>query len=153
MTIKALIMDVDGTLTDGTIYLDNNGNEMKKFNVKDGYAISTILPEYDIVPIVITGRRSEIVRKRCEELNIKKVVQGSINKVNDMKLILNDLSISMEETAYIGDDMNDIECMKLVGLCACPNDAVNEVKKICDIVAEKNGGEGAVREIIEKIVQ
>ena len=146
MTIKALIMDVDGTLTDGTIYLDNNGNEMKKFNVKDGYAINTILPEYDIVPI-------EIVRKRCEELNIKKVVQGSINKVNDMKLILNDLSISMEETAYIGDDMNDIECMKLVGLCACPNDAVNEVKKICDIVAEKNGGEGAVREIIEKIVQ
>ena len=81
------------------------------------------------------------------------MVQGSINKVNDMKLILNDLSISMEETAYIGDDMNDIECMKLVGLCACPNDAVNEVKKICDIVAEKNGGEGAVREIIEKIVQ
>jgi len=153
MTIKALIMDVDGTLTDGTIYLDNNGNEMKKFNVKDGYAINTILPEYDIVPIVITGRRSEIVRKRCEELNIKKVVQGSINKVNDMKLILNDLSISMEETAYIGDDMNDIECMKLVGLCACPNDAVNEVMKICDIVAEKNGGEGAVREIIEKIVQ
>lgn len=153
MTIKALIMDVDGTLTDGTIYLDNNGNEMKKFNVKDGYAINTILPKYDIVPIVITGRRSEIVRKRCEELNIKKVVQGSINKVNDMKLILNDLSISMEETAYIGDDMNDIECMKLVGLCACPNDAVNEVKKICDIVAEKNGGEGAVREIIEKIVQ
>ena len=153
MTIKALIMDVDGTLTDGTIYLDNNGNEMKKFNVKDGYAINTILTEYDIVPIVITGRRSEIVRKRCEELNIKKVVQGSINKVNDMKLILNDLSISMEETAYIGDDMNDIECMKLVGLCACPNDAVNEVKKICDIVAEKNGGEGAVREIIEKIVQ
>ena len=153
MTIKALIMDVDGTLTDGTIYLDNNGNEMKKFNVKDGYAINIILPEYDIVPIVITGRRSEIVRKRCEELNIKKVVQGSINKVNDMKLILNDLSISMEETAYIGDDMNDIECMKLVGLCACPNDAVNEVKKICDIVAEKNGREGAVREIIEKIVQ
>ena len=126
---------------------------MKKFNVKVGYAFNTILPEYDIVPIVITGRRSEIVRKRCEELNIKKVVQGSINKVNDMKLILNDLSISMEETAYIGDDMNDIECMKVVGLCACPNDAVNEVKKICDIVAEKNGGEGAVREIIEKIVQ
>lgn len=145
-------MDVDGTLTDGGIYLDNNGNELKKFNVKDGYAISTILPQYGIEPIVITGRKSEIVRKRCEELNIKRVVQGSKDKVYDMKIILNELAISMEETVYIGDDMNDIDCMKLVGVCACPNDAVDEIKKICDIVAEKKGGYGAVREIIDKII-
>lgn len=145
-------MDVDGTLTDGGIYLDNNGNELKKFNVKDGYAISTILPQYGIEPIVITGRKSEIVRKRCEELNIKRVVQGSKDKVYDMKIILNELAISMEETVYIGDDMNDIDCMKLVGVCACPNDAVDEIKKICDIVAQKKGGYGAVREIIDKII-
>lgn len=152
MKIKAIVMDVDGTLTDGGIYLDNNGNELKKFNVKDGYAISTILPQYGIEPIVITGRKSEIVRKRCEELNIKRVVQGSKDKVYDMKIILNELAISMEETVYIGDDMNDIDCMKLVGVCACPNDAVDEIKKICDIVAEKKGGYGAVREIIDKII-
>jgi 3-deoxy-D-manno-octulosonate 8-phosphate phosphatase (KDO 8-P phosphatase) len=152
MKIKAIVMDVDGTLTDGGIYLDNNGNELKKFNVKDGYAISTILPQYGIEPIVITGRKSEIVRKRCEELNIKRVVQGSKDKAYDMKIILNELAISMEETVYIGDDINDIDCMKLVGACACPNDAVDEIKKICDIVAEKKGGYGAVREIIDKII-
>lgn len=151
MDIKALVMDVDGTLTDGGIYLGNNGEELKRFDVKDGYAIRNILPELNIIPIVLTGRKSNIVKRRCEELEIDIVIQGSKNKVYDMMRILDDLSISLEETVYIGDDMNDIECMKLVGLCACPCDAVEDIKNISTYVAKKEGGSGAVREIIDWI--
>lgn len=151
MKIKAIIMDVDGTLTDGGIYLDSNGNEMKKFNVKDGYAISKILPEKDIIPIILTGRESEIVKLRCAELGIKYVIQGSKDKVKDMLYILKKLSVSLEEAMYIGDDLNDLECMKLVGVCACPGDAVQDIKKISKYVATSNGGDGAVREIIENL--
>lgn len=151
MKIKAIIMDVDGTLTDGGIYLDSNGNEMKKFNVKDGYAISKILPENDIIPIILTGRESEIVKLRCAELRIKYIIQGSKDKVKDMLNILKKLSVSLEEAMYIGDDLNDLECMKLVGVCACPGDAVQDIKKISKYVATSNGGYGAVREIIENL--
>lgn len=152
MKIKAVVMDVDGTLTDGGIYLDSNGNEMKKFNVKDGYAINTLLQQYNIIPIIITGRKSEIVTRRCTELGIDYVVQGSKDKAYDMRVILNKLSIKMENIVYIGDDLNDLECMKLAGVCACPNDATEEIKSICDFVSTKRGGQGAVREIVEKIV-
>ena len=149
--IKALIMDVDGTLTDGGIYLTSNGEEIKKFNVKDGYAINNMLPKMNITPIILTGRNSDIVKRRCKELNITIVIQDSKDKVHDMMRVLNELSISLKETVYIGDDLNDIECMKLVGICACPCDAANEVKNICTYVAEKGGGAGAVREIIDWI--
>lgn len=152
MKIKAVVMDVDGTLTDGGIYLDSNGNEMKKFNVKDGYAINTLLQKYNIIPIIITGRKSEIVTRRCTELGIDYVVQGSKDKAYDMRVILNKLSIKMENIVYIGDDLNDLECMKLAVVCACPNDATEEIKSICDFVSTKRGGHGAVREIVEKIV-
>ena len=144
-------MDVDGTLTDGGIYLDSNGNEMKKFNVKDGYAISKILPENNIIPIILTGRESETVKLRCAELGIKYAIQGSKDKVKDMLNILKKLSVPLEEAMYIGDDLNDLECMKLVGVCACPGDAVQDIKKISKYVATSNGGDGAVREIIENL--
>lgn len=149
--IKALIMDVDGTLTDGGIYLNSNGEEIKKFNVKDGYAINSILPKLNIIPIVLTGRESDIVKRRCEELKISIVIQGSKDKVHDMLKVLNDLSISLNDTVYIGDDLNDLECMKMVGISACPSDAVKEVTGICKYVAQKEGGAGAVREIIDWI--
>lgn len=149
MKIKALIMDVDGTLTDGGIYLDSQGNELKKFNVKDGYAIAKILPQFNIVPIILTGRKSDIVEKRCRELGIKHIIQGSINKVIDMRDALAELSILPEDTMYIGDDINDLECMKIVSLKACPADAAKEIKNICDYVSQKEGGQGAVRDIVD----
>lgn len=77
MKIKALIMDVDGTLTDGGIYLDVNGNELKRFNVKDGYGIKNILRDRDIIPIILTGRESEVVKRRCQELGVEYIIQGS----------------------------------------------------------------------------
>ena len=149
--IKALVMDVDGTLTDGGLYIGEDGELMKRFHVKDGYAIHDILPQMGIIPIIITGRTSKIVLRRCKELGIIRVVQGSRDKVQDLKRILEIEKISLEETAYIGDDLNDLNCMQIVGLKGCPQDAVMEIKKIADYITSSNGGNGAVREFIEWI--
>lgn len=149
MKVKALVIDVDGTLTDGGIYIGNNGEIMKKFYVKDGYAIHELLPQMGIIPIIITGRQSEIVSIRCQELGINRIVQGCSDKLLELKKIILEEQIAMEEVAYIGDDLNDFECMSQVGVKGCPNDAVDEIKKIADYVAEREGGKGAVREFIE----
>ena len=147
--IKALVMDIDGTLTDGSIFISDSGECMKRFYVRDGLAIKHILPEYGIVPIIITGRKSEIVSVRCRELDIKIVSQGCSNKKAELDRILSLLGLSYEETAYIGDDINDYECMELCGITGCPKDAVPEIKNIADFVSNFDGGQGAVREFIE----
>lgn len=152
-TIKALAMDVDGTLTDGGLYYGGNGEMMKKFHVRDGYAIHDILPSMGIIPIIITGRESEIVRQRCKELGITHVIQGSKDKASDLKDILSKENISLQETAFIGDDMNDLQCMKIAGITGCPGDAAEEVIKIADYVSTRMGGEGAVRDFIEWIAE
>ncbi|MDE6386758.1 MAG: HAD-IIIA family hydrolase [Lachnospiraceae bacterium] len=144
-------MDVDGTLTDGGLYIGAGGEVMKRFHVKDGYAIHDLLPQMGIVPIIITGRTSEIVAQRCRELGITRLVQGSSNKIEDLKKILADENISITQVAYMGDDLNDYDCMKQVGLKGCPSDAVSEIKSIADYVTQSNGGNGAVREFVEWI--
>lgn len=149
MKIKALVMDVDGTLSDGGIYIGQKGEVMKRFSCKDGYAIVNILPKLDIVPIILTGRNSDIVRERCKELHITRVFQGSNNKMEDLKKILANEQILLEETAYIGDDLNDYDVMQIVGVRGCPADAVKGIKEICEFISSYNGGMGAVREFIE----
>ncbi len=149
--IKLLVMDVDGTLTDGKIYLSTEGEFMKAFNVKDGYAIKHILPEHNIIPAIITGRKSIIVQKRCEELDIKYLFQNVKDKLPVLKELVQSLNLSLENVAYIGDDVNDLECLKVCRFSACPNDAVDEVKDVCMYVSSFNGGDGAVRDIIEYI--
>ena len=149
--IKAIVMDVDGTLTDGAIYMGEHGEVMKRFDIKDGYAIHNMMPEMGITPIVITGRTSNIVMNRCRELGISYVKQGCRDKAAELKSIVVELGLSMEEVAYIGDDIGDIECMKLVGIAICPNDAVEAVKNICDYISECPGGHGVVREFVECI--
>jgi len=151
-TIRALVMDVDGTLTDGGIYLGNSGEELKRFYVRDGLAIKHILPEYGIVPIVITGRSSALVSRRCEELDIADVVQGCGDKLAALERMLAEKGISFGETAYIGDDVNDLECMKKAGLSGCPADAVKDVLETADYVCSNRGGYGAVREFIDHII-
>lgn len=151
--IKALVMDVDGTLTDGSICIGNQGEVMKSFNVKDGYAIAHYLPLNDIIPIIITGRKSDIVEYRSRELGIKEIHQGVHNKLNVLETILKKYDIILEEVAYIGDDVNDLQCMNFVGYSACPNDAVKEVKNIVKYICKFNGGQGAVREFIELIIE
>lgn len=149
--IKAMVIDVDGTLTDGKIYMGSSGEIMKAFHVRDGYGIHDELPKLGITPIIITGRKSDILLNRCNELGVKFLIQGSKNKVNDMIEILKILNISLSEIAYMGDDVNDLEAMKLAKIKACPCDAVKEVKLISDFIASVGGGEGAVREFIDWI--
>lgn len=150
--IKALVMDVDGTLTDGGIYMGISGEMMKRFDVRDGYAIKHRLPQYHIIPIIMTGRESDIVRNRCKELDIQYVIQNSRDKLKDLIEILQKEKILLEEVAFIGDDWNDMECMKAVGLKACPADAIKEIQENADYITECFGGYGAVREFIDWII-
>ena len=152
MKIKMLVMDVDGTLTDGHIYIGAEGEMMKAFHVQDGYAIAHILPEKGIVPVIITGRSSKIVEKRAAELKITHLHQGISDKLSKLKEVAASLGISAEEIAYIGDDVNDLDCILYCGLTACPADAVPVVRKAVDYVCERNGGSGAVREFIDMFV-
>ena len=149
--IQILVMDVDGTLTDSKIYTSANGELMKAFNVKDGYAIVHFLPELNIVPMIITGRSSDILLARCKELKITEVYQGVSNKIDKLKEICEQKNITFSQVAYIGDDLNDLECMKVCGFKGCPVDAASEVVSVCDFVCTKKGGDGAVREFIEYI--
>lgn len=150
--IKILVMDVDGTLTDGKIHMGDNGELFKSFNVKDGCGIHDILPNHDITPIVITGRSSVITKNRCEELDIKYLFQNIKNKTEILQQMIMALGCTFEEVAYIGDDINDLECMELCGVTGCPADAAEEVKAICNFVSGKKGGEGAVRDFIDWII-
>ena len=150
--IKLILLDVDGTLTDGGIYRDNNGEEFKKFNVKDGYVIINAR-KLGIDFGIITGRKSELVRIRAEELKIKYLYQGISEKVPILEELMESYNLKKEEIAYMGDDLNDLGIMKKVGLKGAPQDAVSEVKGIADFVSSKKGGEGAVTEFVESILK
>lgn len=152
MSFKLLVMDVDGTLTDGKIYITAKGEEIKTFDVKDGYGIKNILHHIGIKSAIITGRESEIVRKRAQELNVDWVYQGIKDKRACLLTLIKNQGYSSEDVIYIGDDLNDLECMQVVGYGCCPADAHETVKEAADYVASKCGGAGAVREIIDIIV-
>lgn len=154
-----LFMDVDGTLTDGKIYMGNTGEEFKAFNIKDGYGIYNILLNTSIIPVIVTGRKSLIVENRCKELGMTYIFQD----VGDKKLFIEDFlsdritSINYNIIAYIGDDLNDLEAMRYIkeigGVVGCPCDAVNSILEIADYVSNKGGGNGAVRDFIEFLIQ
>ena len=150
--IKILVLDVDGTLTDGKIYVDDKDNSFKAFNVKDGFALVNWLKLGGEVAI-LTGKKSNIVERRAKELGIKYIIQGSENKKQDLKNLLKELNITFENVAYMGDDLNDLGVMKSVGFSACPKDSVQEVLEITNFISSKNGGDGAVREFLEHIMK
>lgn len=150
--ITYLIMDVDGTLTDGKIYMGSSGEVMKVFNVKDGYGIKEILISADITPVIITGRSSDILLNRCKELGISQIYQG----VKQKNTILSKITKDYSKIAYIGDDLNDLPCMRLIksvgGLIGCPKNAALNVKEISDFISDCDGGNGAVREFIDWLI-
>lgn len=150
MKIKMLVMDVDGTLTDGRIYVGANGELMKAFDVKDGYGIVDI-QKNGIIPVIITGRQSQIVEQRAKELKIAELYQGVSDKLEKLKVVLNTYNYSPSQIAYIGDDLNDLDCIEFCGLSACPKDALKEIKEKVDFVSEFEGGRGAVRDFISYI--
>ena len=153
MKIKLLVMDVDGTLTDGQLYLGPAGEIMKVFDVKDGYAISKLLPSEGMLSAIISGRNTPIVDLRAKELNICEVHQGVSDKLTVLKEIQQKYGIRNDSIAYIGDDISDVECMNYCGLSACPNDAASCVKDKASYVCRRTAGHGAVREFIEYISQ
>lgn len=149
MSIKLLVMDIDGTLTDGRIYIGAQGEVMKAFDVRDGYAIVHILPQLGITPVIITGRASAIVEQRAKELKITELYQGVADKLTKLKEVTKKFGASADEVAYIGDDLNDLDCIRYCGMTACPADAVPEVQNAVDYICNHDGGRGAVREFIE----
>lgn len=155
--IKYLILDVDGTLTDGCVYMGESGELCKAFNIKDGYGIAHQAIPAGIVPVIITGRSSNIVLNRCNELGITNVHQGVSDKLLKLKGILSANGRDLKDCAYMGDDLNDLTVMEAVkeagGFVGCPADAADEVIDISDFVSKKDGGRGCVREFIEWLVK
>ena len=152
MKIKMLVMDVDGTLTDGKIYMSASGEAFKAFNIKDGYTIYT-LDKIGIIPVIITGRESQIVASRAEELKIKECHQGVSDKLVKLQEVAAKYGISMDEIAYFGDDYNDVTCMEACGFTGCPSDAEEDVKPKVDHISMAKGGEGALREFVKEIMK
>jgi ribulose-phosphate 3-epimerase len=150
--IRFFVTDVDGTLTDGKIYMGENGEAMKAFDIKDGYAIHELLPQNGITPVIITGRQSLIVEKRARELGVELVFQGVKDKLPLLQKFAADNALTPDEIAYIGDDANDVDCIKFCGIGACPADAVSLVKENADFISANPSGSGAVRDFAEWII-
>lgn len=150
--IRLLILDVDGTLTDGGIYYDAAGNELKKFSVKDGAGI-VALRRAGVQVMICTGRECEAVRRRAADLHIEYVFQNVGKKAAFLREFLEEKGFSREEAAYCGDDWNDLAAMELCGFVACPADAAAAVKARADYICPQRGGEGAVRGAAEEILR
>ncbi|MGE5988053.1 3-deoxy-manno-octulosonate-8-phosphatase KdsC [Klebsiella michiganensis] len=149
--IRLLILDVDGVLSDGLIYMGNNGEELKAFNVRDGYGIRCALTS-DIEVAIITGRNAKLVEDRCQTLGIKHLYQGQSDKLLAFRELLNKLAVSADEVAYIGDDLIDWPVMVEVGLSIAVADAHPLLLPRADYVTRINGGRGAVREVCDLLL-
>ena len=150
--IKLLLLDVDGVMTDGRIILDNQGNELKAFHVRDGHGIK-LAQRAGIIIGIITGRKSEVVNIRARELGITEVHQGAHEKIAVYDQILKKYGFRDAEAAYMGDDVVDLAIFKRVGLAVTVADADPAVKPFTDLVTRASGGRGAVRELINLILK
>lgn len=148
--IRLILLDVDGTLTDGGMYFTENGDQMKKYNTKDGMAIKNNRRENLSFGIISHGHKLNVVKDRASLLGIEHVYVGQESKINILDQWCEQLGITPKQVAYIGDDINDLEIMAKVGVSACPADAVYAVKKEADIILKKNGGAGCVREFMDE---
>lgn len=148
---KLILTDIDGVWTDGGMYYDQTGNEWKKFHTYDSAGV--LFAHQNEIPVgIITGEDTEIVARRAAKLKIDYLFQGVNNKLEVAENLCKELNISLDEVAYIGDDLGDIELLKNVGISATPNSAPEYVKKYSQMVMTKNGGEGVFREFVEKIL-
>ena len=148
--IRLVVLDVDGVLTNGQLTFDSNGTEYKTFNVQDGYGLRK-LQHADVTIGIITGRDSSIVAARARELDIQHVVQGANNKAEALSVLLNELHLTAEQTLYMGDDEPDLPAMQMSGVSVAVANAVEVVRERADWVTTRNGGEGAVREVCDRL--
>ena len=150
--IKLIVLDVDGCLTDGKIIYSSDGVESKNFNVKDGLAIATWIRMGNQVAI-ITGRQSDIVKRRADELGIQHLFQGIKDKDRVLKELVESLGLKFYEVGAIGDDLNDYNMLKMVGRSFTPKDGAKEIRELVKTVLTSSGGNGAVREMIDILVE
>jgi 3-deoxy-D-manno-octulosonate 8-phosphate phosphatase (KDO 8-P phosphatase) len=150
--IKLLILDVDGTMTDGGIYIMEDGRQFKKFNAKDGLGIRMAINAGVEVGIISHSLVAEMVTSRANTLGMKYYYVGQRPKEDVLEEWMSELKLKFEEIAFMGDDLNDFEIMQKVGFKACPADATDQIKAISNVVLEKKGGEGAVREFIDRFI-
>lgn len=150
--IKLAAFDIDGVMTDGSLFYTDSGEEFKAFNAKDGLGLSMLL-KAGIKTAIITAKNSASVQKRAEVLSISKLFMGQKNKILALNELVEEFKISKEEILYMGDDLPDLETLLAVGFSACPKDAVNEVINSVDFVCKKNGGKGAVREVCDFLLK
>jgi len=151
-TIQLLVLDVDGVLTDGGLYVDDKGHPSKKFNVKDGLGIK-LAQRFGIEVAILTGKTSHVVKYRAKELGIEHVIQGSKDKGADIEALCDKTGIPIRFAAMVGDDLPDLPAYAVVGYKIAVGDAVEEIKAAADFVTTKTGGRGAVREAIEHLLR
>lgn len=147
--IKLLVLDVDGVMTDGGMYYTESGDQIKKYNTKDGMAIQHLVKSNFQVGVISHSLVSEMVKKRCDVLGIQNCYVGKELKIKILNEFCTNLGLTLENVALIGDDVNDLEMIRKIGFSACPADAVNTVKSQVNIVLSKKGGEGCVREFVD----
>lgn len=150
--IKWLFTDVDGTLTDGTVYVSPQGEALKRFSLRDGTGFF-LLRKAGIKVGIITGENSPIVERRAEKLNVDALLTNAVPKVDTLQNFINEHNLTFEKIAYVGDDLNDIKLLRLCGLSFAVGDADSKVKAVADIVCTKNGGCGAFREVAERLLE
>lgn len=149
--IKMFLTDCDGCLTDGGMYYSENGDELKKFNTRDGMGFA-LLRKKNIITGIITSENVKLNKRRAEKLGLDELISGCSDKVKAVKKLCEKYGVELRNVAYVGDDINDLEVIKIVGLGCCPDDAIPEVKNAADFVTKAKGGEGVIREIIDKIL-
>lgn len=147
--IKLFVYDFDGVMTDNKVYLDQNGNEMVKVNRGDGLAVSEI-KKLGYLQLILSTEQNIVVEKRASKLRIP-FIQGSKNKSLELRSYCQTNKIDLSDVAFVGNDLNDFEVMKIVGFSICPSDAQSEIKLLADLVISKNGGDGVIRELLSKI--
>jgi len=148
--IKMILTDSDGCLTDAGMYYSENGDELKKFSAKDGLALG-IFMKNGIITGIITGETRELIRRRAEKMDINELYMGIKDKMVVIKELANKYNLDLSQIAYIGDDLNDLECIKECGFSACPADASKVIRENVDYVCKRNGGEGVIRELLDEI--
>lgn len=150
--IRLLATDVDGVLTDAGMYYSESGDEWKKFNTRDGMGIK-LLQRAGFITAIVTQERTRLVARRAEKLAIPELHQGVMDKLSLIREMAARHGLSLEQVAYIGDDVNDLESLKAVGFSASPADGMPEIRRAVDYVCLKKGGEGAVRELADMILE
>ena len=149
--IKVVLTDVDGVLTDGGMYYTKHGDIMKKFHVRDGMGV-TLLRKNNIPSIIVTKEKNEIIKQWSKKMKIHKLLMGVIKKETILERLCKIYNVKYSEVCYIGDDVNDLGLLKIVGLSVTPSDGIFEAQKICDYVCKNKGGNGVFREVADMIL-